>query len=284
MKIAIFTQQTDIFKDFQLGDWLYKLIEQGFVLSFYEKIEVEGLKINFTSFENSVPQDTDLILTLGGDGTFLKSVKFSQNGTIPILGVNIGRLGFLTSTNIEDSIQLLNSYVKGDVKIDEKPLLELISPEGIFEYSKALNDITVLKTQSSSMIKIKAFVNKKLLNIYWADGLIVSTSTGSSAYSLSCGGPIVSPGNDVFVITPISSHNLNARPIIIPDTSEIKIEVESRTQNFMLSLDSESTALETQNQVVIRKSKNKIKVIRPTGYDYFENLRNKMLWGLDNRN
>ncbi len=284
MKIAIFTQQTDIFKDFQLGDWLYKLIEQGFVLSFYEKIEVEGLKINFISFENSVPQDTDLILTLGGDGTFLKSVKFSQNGTIPILGVNIGRLGFLTSTNIEDSIQLLNSYVKGDVKIDEKPLLELISPEGIFEYSKALNDITVLKTQSSSMIKIKAFVNKKLLNIYWADGLIVSTSTGSSAYSLSCGGPIVSPGNDVFVITPISSHNLNARPIIIPDTSEIKIEVESRTQNFMLSLDSESKALETQNQVVIQKSKNKIKVIRPTGYDYFENLRNKMLWGLDNRN
>jgi NAD+ kinase len=282
--VAIFSHKLESIQKTLVENWLMSIKNEGFELILFEEMKYYNFNQKFEYFKNSLPENVRLIVTLGGDGTFLKSVKFSNNGNIPILGVNSGRLGFLTSTVIEESISVIKQFRSGNCLIERKSLIEIIEPNKVFQFNIGLNDVTVLKTDSSSMITIRIYLDEKHLNTYWADGLIIATSTGSTAYSLSCGGPIVSPGNDVFVITPISSHNLNARPIVISSKSNIRVEVESRTNNYMLSLDSHSSSVDGSTILHIKQSNHQLQVVRSSNYNYFDNLRNKMLWGLDSRN
>jgi NAD+ kinase len=239
---------------------------------------------SFISHDDFDPENK-LIFSVGGDGTFLQSVQTIRNFEVPVVGVNSGRLGFLADISKEYIIDVLTDIVSNKCRVIERSMLEVeIENLAIPDFNFALNEITVLKTANSSMIKIKASINGELLNNYWADGLIIATPTGSTAYSLSVGGPILTPGTENFVITPIASHNLTIRPIVVPDNIEIKLEVSGRGSGFLTSLDSKSVSVEFQNSIIVRKAAFKLKTILPEGHTFFNTLRNKLLWGIDKRN
>tara|TARA_Y100000589_G_scaffold332160_1_gene389844 strand:+ start:41781 stop:42632 length:852 start_codon:yes stop_codon:yes gene_type:complete len=227
----------------------------------------------------------DFAITLGGDGTFLDGMRYLYTQKIPILGINTGRLGFLTSFSLHDFSVFLNQILNDEYFIDERTLIELKQPDNSFtECNKALNEFTIQKTDTSSMVTIQTYVNGELLNTYWADGLIVSTPTGSTAYSLSCGGPIVMPKSGNFIITPIAPHNLNVRPIVIPDDVEIELKIESRSEHILIALDSYSQIVQDSTTIKLSKADKKLKIIRPNEYTFFSTLRNKLMWGVDKRN
>lgn len=227
----------------------------------------------------------ELLFSLGGDGTFLKTIYLVRDSGIPILGVNTGRLGFLASTSKEDISRALEQIVQKRYSIESRSLISMQTTPGLFGNNNfALNEASVLKKDSSSMITIHAHVNGEYLNTYRADGLIISTPTGSTAYSLSCGGPIVLPVCNNFLITPIAPHNLNVRPLVIPDTSSISLQVESRDNNYLLSLDSVHHSSDSKEEIVIKKAAFSINVVKPEGDSFFNTMRNKLMWGLDKRN
>lgn len=234
-----------------------------------------------------LPIDTDFMLSLGGDGTMLSAVSLIHNSGIPIAGINFGRLGFLASINKTDFETSIDQIFAKTYKIQKRALLAVESPDrelfgGNSNY--ALNDITVFRYDSSAMITVNAYLNGELLNSYWADGLIIATPTGSTAYSLSCGGPIIMPGSGNFVITPISPHNLNVRPVVISSEFELELEIESRSEKYILSCDSKNETVESNVKLKITKAPFYINLIRLEGESYFETLREKLLWGLDVRN
>jgi NAD+ kinase len=227
----------------------------------------------------------DFAITLGGDGTFLDGMRYLHQQEIPILGINTGRLGFLTSFSIQEYTIYLPQILSENFFIDDRVLIELQQPENTFiNCNKALNEFTIQKTDSSSMVTIHTYVNNELLNTFWADGLIVSTPTGSTAYSLSCGGPIVMPKSGNFIITPIAPHNLNVRPIVIPDNVDIELKVESRSEHILIALDSYSHVISDKCSIKLKKAEKTLKIIRPTDYTFFSTLRNKLMWGVDKRN
>ena len=233
-----------------------------------------------------LPTDILFLLSLGGDGTMLSAVSLVRDSGIPIAGINFGRLGFLASIHKSKMIHALDSIFNGDYTLQARDLLEVSGDnKKIFGNDNfALNVITVFRHDTSSMITINAVLNGELLNAYWADGIIIATPTGSTAYSLSCGGPIIMPGSGNFVITPISPHNLNVRPIIISADSELELEIESRTEKYILSCDSKSETLETTTKLRIRRAPFRIHLIRLASDSFFSTLREKLLWGLDVRN
>lgn len=243
-------------------------------------------KQEVTSYKSSQElQDIDLIFSVGGDGTFLDTV--SQIGTkkIPIVGLNTGRLGFLANINKDDFENCLELINKGAYKIQKRSLIQLESSEPLFkEKNFALNEVTVHKKDSSSMITIHTYLDGDYLNSYWADGLIVSTPTGSTAYSLSCGGPILLPSSKNFIITPIAPHNLNVRPVVVPDDIEIQLKIEGRGRKFLAALDSKSASFDTSLTLTIKKSNFQINLVELEGQSFFDTLRKKMLWGIDRRN
>ncbi len=250
---------------------------------------------DFTSFDpkpkdvfNSplkIKDNIDIFFSIGGDGTFLESVSFVKELEIPIVGINSGRLGFLANISQDDISNALKLIYEKKFKIEERTLLEISSKNNVFSnFNYALNEITVQKRDSGSMITIKVFLNDEFLNTYWADGIILSTPTGSTAYSLSLGGPIVVPGSQNFILTPIAPHNLTVRPIVVPDNKEIKIEVTGRTENYLLSADYKSEIVEKSTVITIKAAKFKVKTIRIDNYTFFDNIREKLLWGLDKRN
>lgn len=243
-------------------------------------------KLKLKSFTHKVNlSKVDFFLSIGGDGTLLESVTYVGRSGVPILGVNTGRLGFLATTNREDIEQALDDLFSGNFKIDQRILLRLESSEPIFEgMSFALNDFTIMKSDSSSMITVHVDVDGQLLNSYWADGIIVATPTGSTGYSLSCGGPLVYPQSDSFVITPVSPHTLTARPIVLSDSSEISFRIEGRSKKFLVSLDSRYQAVDAEIRLTIRKEKFSIRLVMLPGSSYFNTLRQKLNWGLDVRN
>lgn len=223
--------------------------------------------------------------SFGGDGTLLELLTHVGNFEIPIIGVNLGRLGFLATTSLVDIDAAVISLSKGEYEIDERILIQLISDQKAFEEENfALNDFAILKRDSSSMIKVKVFLDAVYLNTYWADGLIISTPTGSTGYSLSCGGPLVLPRSNNFVITPVSPHNLNARPLVVSDHSEISFEIEARSDNVLISLDSRSMAVSTDIMIKIKKFNKAGKLIKFNNYNQFDTMRNKLNWGIDYRN
>lgn len=243
---------------------------------------------HFTTFNNNedLPQDISFMLCLGGDGTMLAAVSLIRDSGIPIAGINFGRLGFLANIPKNEIEDALNQILSGNYGIQERALLSVeATNKTLFDGENfALNDITVFRHDTSSMITIDAKINTELLNSYWADGLIIATPTGSTAYSLSCGGPIIMPGSGNFVITPISPHNLNVRPIVVSENITLRLKIESRTEKFILSCDSRSETLTTDTELTIKKAPFKVRLIRLENDSYFSTLREKLLWGIDVRN
>ena len=230
-------------------------------------------------------KDTFCMISIGGDGTLLDTITLIQNSGIPVLGINTGRLGFLSAISTDEISYASKALISGDYAIDNRAMLQLYSPPGLFgDFNYALNEMTVLKRDNSSMIKIKAYVDDQFLNTYWADGLIISTPTGSTGYSLSCGGPIISPESKTLVITPIATHNLTVRPIVIPDSCVIKLQISGRTQDYLLTLDSRSRPMSTTEELLIKRAPFSINLIGIGQKDFYKTIRNKLAWGLDKRN
>ncbi len=229
--------------------------------------------------------NVDYFISIGGDGTMLDTVTMVRKSGIPVLGINTGRLGYLTSTSSDKTESALNELLRNNFSVDERVLLRLETNKSVFGKTNfALNELTIHKKDSSSMIKIHAFLNGEYLTTYWADGLIVSTPTGSTGYSLSCGGPIVAPRSGNFVITPIAPHNLNVRPVVVSDKNVISLEVEGRSQYFLASLDSRSVTIDSSIQFAVRKEEFTFNIIRLHEGNFLKTLRNKLNWGLDSRN
>ena len=227
----------------------------------------------------------DFVITLGGDGTILEAITKVRDFGIPILGINMGRLGFLASTEKKKIPEAIRKLKAEMYEIDERSLLFLESSHDIFGEEKyALNDFTISKRDSSSMITIHTYVNGDYLNTYWADGIIVATPTGSTGYSLSCGGPIIFPNSGNFVITPVAPHNLNVRPIVIPDDSVVSFEIEGRAENFLCTLDSRFEVITSEQNIAIRKADFNIKLAQIDGKDFMKTMRSKLNWGKDPRN
>ncbi|CAN5416847.1 NAD kinase [soil metagenome] len=227
----------------------------------------------------------DFLFSIGGDGTLLDTVLLVKDSKIPIAGVNAGRLGFLSSISKENISLAVDALAKGHFSVDSRTLLKVESNHPVFNGNNiALNDFTIHKMETSSMIKIHTYLNGEYLNSYWADGLIIGTPTGSTGYSMSCGGPIIVPQSESFVITPIAPHNLNVRPIIVSDKNVISLEVEGRSQNFMATLDSRSATIDSSFQLAIRKESYCINLVRLSNENFLGTLRSKLNWGLDSRN
>lgn len=225
------------------------------------------------------------MITLGGDGTILKAITLVRDKGIPILGLNLGRLGFLARVEKKNISVALKMLAKGQYEVEQRSMLFLESNQPLFDdLPYALNDCTLLKRDTSSMITIHTFINGAYLNSYWADGIIVATPTGSTGYSLSCGGPIIFPGSGNFVITPVAPHNLNVRPIVISDDSVISFEVEGRAENFLCTLDSRFETIDANYQLAVRKNDFPINLIKMTDAGFLDTLRGKLSWGEDKRN
>lgn len=272
----------------QLFDWLLARGVELYVFDeFHQFLEQRGLAYgDLPTYNEPLASDIDLMLSLGGDGTMLSAVSIVADSGIPVAGINFGRLGFLASINKDEITEAMTAILSGDYRLDRRALLSVQSPDSELFGEKhfALNDITVFKYDSSAMITVEAHLDGELLNSYWSDGLIIATPTGSTAYSLSCGGPIIMPRSNNFVITPMSPHNLNVRPVVISGDSTLDLRIESRSNNYLLSCDSRTEAFATDIRLQVRKADFEVNLVRLHHESYFETLRNKLLWGLDARN
>jgi len=248
---------------------------------FLKKINVNLSKLKVFKKKNILKYN--LIISIGGDGTLLESIKYIKKIKIPIIGINTGRLGFLSIISKKNIFKFLKKYFNNKYIIENKILIKMNIDKKKNSYF-ALNEIAIVKNYISSMIKINIFINELFFNSYWSDGLIVSTPTGSTGYSLSCGGPVVVFQCNNLIITPISSHNLFIRSIVIPDKSIINFKIESRNKKFLISFDSQSKFLNVNQSIKISKEKNFIKFIKDKPLNIFDSLRKKLNWGLDNRN
>jgi len=261
-------------------------VYQGFANFLFKYIKDESSYKLFTA-EEFGPQ-FDVLLSIGGDGTMLDAVTLVKKQDVPILGINTGRLGFLSNISREDIGTAIAALVNKDYSIEGRNLLTLKTNGGgqnIFgDNNFALNELTVIKKDTSSMITVQAFIDGEYLNSYWADGLIVATPTGSTAYSLSCGGPILVPTASNFIITPIAPHNLNVRPIVLSDESEISLKIDGRDENFLVALDSRTVVINPSTELIIKKADFQVKLVKLHTENFYRTLRNKMMWGLDRRN
>ena len=260
------------------------VFSQDFFNQFYSTVKFKGKYSTFSSSDD-LDDSIDCLISLGGDGTLLDTVALVRDKEIPVLGINYGRLGFLANIGKEDLHSAIKSLVERTYVLDKRTLIHLDADIPLFGKTPyGLNEFTIQKTDSSSMIKIHTYLNGEFLNTYWADGLIVATPTGSTGYSLSCNGPVVFPDSRSFVITPVAPHNLNIRPIIIPDDNIISFEVEGRTDSYICTLDSRREVVPKEAQLAIKKENFEINLIRLNENNFLQTLRNKLSWGLDKRN
>lgn len=255
---------------------------------FYDRIvphiSLDKQPVFFTQ-NRDINNNVDFLISLGGDGTILDTVVLIGDKGIPVVGINLGRLGFLAAIRQDEIAQALDALFRKDYSIDQRSLVHLASNINLFGDSPfALNEFSIYRKDSSSMIKIHTFLNGEFLNTYWADGLIVATPTGSTGYSLSCNGPLVFPQASNFIITPVAPHNLNIRPVVVPDDTVISFEVEGRTPNFFCTLDSRSESFTNDVQLAIRKENFKFKLIRLNDQNFLNTIRKKLFWGIDSRN
>jgi len=292
MKIAIYGRE--------FNDSVLPFVQQVFnALSLYKiEIVVYSKFHNFIKDKVTLPTNTttfsghkdllakgDVLLSLGGDGTLLDTLSLVRDSQIPVIGINFGRLGFLASINKNEIDTAIDALVKGEYSLDKRGILSLESKSNLFDDENfALNDITIHRRDNSAMMIIHAYMNGEFVNSYWADGLIIATPTGSTAYSLSCGGPIILPNAQNFVITPIAPHNLNVRPIIVPDDVELTFEIEARSTKYLVSCDSRTETVDRSVKITINKAKFHVNLIRLNNESYLTTLRNKLLWGIDTRN
>lgn len=292
MNIAIYGRPVNL-NQIELAETLIKLLRQS-----DHKIVLHSEYYNFLKqhlpLEPKIPEfsrheeisgDIDFLFSIGGDGTLLDTVSLVKDSKIPVVGVNAGRLGFLSSVSRDNLEFAIDSLAKGHYATDARTLLRVESNFPIFEGQNiALNEFTIHKKETSSMITIHTYLNGEYLNSYWADGIMISTPTGSTGYSLSCGGPIIVPQSESFVITPIAPHNLNVRPIVVSDKNVISLEVEGRSQHFMATLDSRSVTIDSGYQLAVRKEAYCINLVRLSNENFLNTLRKKLNWGLDTRN
>jgi len=230
-------------------------------------------------------ESADMAWSIGGDGTLLETLTQIGAREIPILGINTGRLGFLATLSPEDVGAAVDQLIAGNYRIEDRTLVSVHSEIDLFDGKQfGLNEVGIMKTDTSSMIVIKAYVDGNYLNTYWADGLIVSTATGSTGYSLSVGGPLVMPSSDILIIAPMSPHNLNVRPLVVSSDAKLKFEVTSRSQNFLISIDSRSRVIDSKFTIEVQKAPFTAKIVKIPGDDFLQTLRNKLNWGLDVRN
>ncbi len=256
---------------------------------FYELLGQHYKVADYNVFTEAVGLDDsfDMFVSFGGDGTILRATTYVRDTGIPIVGVNTGRLGFLSTFKKEDVRKVVQEFVKGDYAIVERSLVEVNADSEIEKFGAlnfALNEVTVSRKDTTSMITVETYLNDEYLTSYWADGLIISTPTGSTGYSLSCGGPVIVPTAKSLVLTPIAPHNLNARPLVISDDTIIRLKVSGREENHLVSLDSRIASVENGKELKINKARFTIKLIEYTSESFLKTLRNKLLWGEDKRN
>lgn len=292
MRVAIYgrkiTKQTlsafnEVFETILSFGWSI-LLEEDLSKTLKQKKSVTFSFETFTT-HSELASDVDLMISIGGDGTFLKSVDYIRNSEIPVVGINTGRLGFLANVSKEHIQEALN-LVKDKKYIFQKRSLLSVSVD-VGQGKKdffAMNELAIHKKDSSSMINVKVSLDGNFLNTYWSDGLIISTPTGSTAYNLSCGGPIVTPGCQVHILTPIAPHNLNVRPMVIPDHMPITLNAGGRGRSYLMSLDGKSHSIKQGQEIVIKKADFMINVIKFENNNFLDTIRNKMLWGIDKRN
>jgi NAD+ kinase len=294
MKVAIYGQYylnstepiiKDIFVFFNTNK-VEMVIEANFLKMLYEK---DIVRKEYKTFEShtELDQSFDMLISIGGDGTILRAATLVRDSGVPILGINAGRLGFLATVQKENIAEFMQFVIEKKYTLSKRTLLSLsCSPENesIKDLNFAMNEITVSRKDTTSMITIDTYLNDEFLNSYWADGLIISTPTGSTGYSLSCGGPILTPDVKSLVITPIAPHNLNARPLVVPDETEIRLKVSGREENYLVSLDSRITSVKNESILTIKKTPFQINMVEIPEETFLKTLRTKLLWGEDRRN
>lgn len=290
MKIAVYARKLDELEVATLRHLIALSKAKDIVLVFHENLQPLVSQDHLDSRYFSSAKDLKIagvhfLITIGGDGTLLDSILYVRDTGTPVIGINTGRLGFLSHTVPEELESMFTELVKGDYYIDQRTLLETKtsgSTIGLIPY--ALNDMSVHKRDTSAMITVHTYLDDQFFNTYWADGLLVSTATGSTAYSLSCGGPILFPNTKGFVITPVAPHNLNVRPIIVSDESTVTLKIEGRGTNFLFALDSRNQAIDHSQTIEIKKAPFKLNMIRLAEKNFIRTLQDKLNWGKDNRN
>lgn len=295
MKIIIFGRHTER-SDYKVLDRFFQDLNEKKVDYAVHAPYAKDLKMHLNNWENWVgphifPEGSplagfDFAMSFGGDGTYLNSARAVGEAGIPLLGVNFGRLGFLTSIQQAELLTAVDALASGAYRIETRVGIRVDSnPEGLFKnHNLGLNDLTIHKSHSNEMITVHTYINGEFLNSYWGDGLIIATPTGSTAYSLACGGPIIHPRADVFVITPVAPHSLTVRPIIIPDDYVISFDIESRSGQAMIALDTHTEVVGAKTEIAVRKANYKIKMLRIGKMNYLNTLRSRLMWGEDSRN
>lgn len=294
MKVAMYgyccKDETIQFFEEYIGLLQEKKVEMIFEKKFYNRLKKHAtISLNFKTFESNSDLDNsfDFFFSFGGDGTMLRSIAYVRELKIPILGINTGRLGFLALVKKEEFHMALEMLFNNEFTVRERSLLQVNTNPKTSDLSKldfALNEVTVGRKNTTSMIKITTFINNNYLTSYWADGLIVSTPTGSTGYSLSCGGPIITPDSQTIALTPIAPHNLNVRSLVIQDDVKITISVTGREKTFLMSLDSKTYTLKNETEIFIEKAAFKILTVQLNHQSFLKTLRNKLMWGEDPRN
>ena len=291
MEIALFGTTFNEAKAVYVQHLINKLEQENVDLiiesQFSELLSDIKFKNEYSTFDTpqELKENADIILSIGGDGTLLATITLVRDSGIPILGINTGTLGFISSVSTDQIEYAINHLLKGDYTIKNRTLLQLNSENNLFgDTNFALNEVTVLKKDTSSMIRVHAYLDDEFINTYWADGLIISSPTGSTGYSLSCGGPIVLPGTNNFIITPIAPHNLNVRPIIVSDKSKITLKVSEKDELALVALDSRSRAIGPGLELTIKKAQYKVKLIQFEKQSFISTIREKLMWGKDKRN
>ena len=293
MKIAVYGQYFKPEDKTYIEELLYALrknnidfvIESNYFLELKEHLNI--LKAKIFSSHKELDSSFNFLFTVGGDGTILRAVKFVRDSNIPVVGINIGRLGFLATVQKEEISIAVELLIKRKYLIKSRSLLSVrTSPniESLESLNFALNEVAVNRKNTASMITVEIYLDDEYLTSYWADGLIIATPTGSTGYSLSCGGPIITPRAKSLALTPIAPHNLSARPLVIPDDTKIKFKVSGREDEFVLTLDSRITTINSNTEIFVEKSNFNLKMVQIKEQTFIKTLREKLLWGQDSRN
>lgn len=295
MKVGVYGQFYHEGSDVCVEHLLEQLQKRGaeiFIESAYLKIlnkhNIEVAQpVNEFSRYDDLDDSFDFFFSVGGDGTILRTILLIRDHNIPVVGINTGRLGFLATLQKEDIKAAIEELFKGRYSVVKRSLLEINTKPAIDELSElnfALNEIAVSRKNTTSMITVATYIDDEYLTSYWADGLIISTPTGSTGYSLSCGGPVITPDTDAFIFTPIAPHNLNARPLVIPDNKKIRLEISGRENTYLVSLDSRIATVDNKTEIIIKKAPFHINMVELASESFLKTLRKKLLWGEDKRN
>lgn len=288
MKAALYSQKSDLDTFLYLSRFISELDSRGVEVvleaGIAEKLQFSKNFTTFSDTQSLAEQKVDLFFSFGGDGTILNALIFVKNLEIPVIGINTGRLGFLASFSKEEIFLNIDRILAGEMTLSKRSVLEVQTQNRCIDFPYALNDLCITRKETTSMITIDSWIDEDFLTVFWADGLIVSTPTGSTAYNLSCGGPILSPENQQFVLTPIAPHNLNVRPIVLQEDAVVKLKVESRVPTVSISLDSRIYDVDIHEEIIIKKADFCLNLMFPRKINFYDKLRERLNWGKDKRN